>query len=140
MTEIQGAIASEQLKKLNTIIKDNSIKMNALKKIIEPYFETRLIPKGSKCINDTLIIFQKNKFKRLKIIEILKNAKFGTKNLPDAMEWHCSYFWSHALKKSQVQRSKKTFKILNTCIAIPIWKKKTINDYKKIAKQIIKYR
>ena len=26
---------------------------------------------------------------------------FGTKNLPDAIKWHCSYFWPHALKKKQ---------------------------------------
>ncbi len=140
MTEIQGAIASEQLKKLNTIIKDNSLKLNTLKKIVEPYFEIRHVPQGSKCINDTLIIFQKNKLKKLKIIEVLKKSKFGTKNLPDAMEWHCSFFWSHALKKNQVIRSKKTFRILNSCIAIPIWRNKTIDDYKKIGKQIVKYK
>jgi len=66
MTEIQGTIANEQLKKLSKIIKDNSSKFNVLKKIVSPHFKTRLIPKGSMCINDTLIIFQSNKVKKKK--------------------------------------------------------------------------
>ena len=140
MTEIQGAIANEQLKKINRIIKDNTLKFNALNKIISPHFNTRLIPKGSECINDTLIIFQNDTIKKEKIIKLLKEYKFGTKNLPDAMEWHCAYFWDHALNKSQIIKSKKTYKILNDCIAIPIWKKKTIKDYQKIANKIIKYK
>ena len=140
MTEIQGAIAGEQLKKLNKIIRDNSLKFDALKKIISPHFKTRVIPEGSECINDTLIIFQDNKIKKEKIIKILKKDQFGTKNLPDAMEWHCSFFWSHALNKKEIKKSKKTYKILNNCIAIPIWKKKTIESYQELANKIIKYK
>ena len=140
MTEIQGTIVNEQLKKLSKIIKDNSSKFNVLKNIVSPHFKTRLIPKGSMCINDTLIIFQSNKVKKKEIIKILKKYKFGTKNLPDAMEWHCSFFWEHALKKSQIIRSKKTLKILQDCIAIPIWKRKTIKDYQKLGNKIIEYK
>ena len=140
ITEIQGAIANVQLKKLSKIIKDNSSKFNALKNIVSPYFKTRLIPKDSMCINDTLIVFQSNKIKKKKIIKILKEYKFGTKNLPDAMEWHCSFFWDHALKKSQITRSKKTLKILKDCIAIPIWKRKTVKDYQKLGNKIIEYK
>ena len=38
--------------------------------------------------------------------------KFGTKNLPDAMEWHCSYFWDHALSKNKLEDQKKVLKYL----------------------------
>ena len=63
---------------------------------------------------------------------------FGTKNLPDAIKWHCSYFWPHALKKKQQKRSLKTYKILSERIAIPIWQKKTIGDYDELSKKIAK--
>ena len=66
--------------------------------------------------------------------------KFGTKNLPDAMEWHCSYFWDHALPKKQVKRSKKSYEILSNCVAIPILKNKSIKQYKELSLKLIKYR
>ena len=53
MTEIQGAIGSIQLKKLNMIINDNKFKYKALEKIIRPYFELRKINPGSDIIYDT---------------------------------------------------------------------------------------
>ena len=67
-----------------------------------------------------------------------KKLGFGTKNLPDAIKWHCSYFWPHALKKKQQKRSLKTYKILSERIAIPIWQKKTIGNYDELSKKIAK--
>jgi 8-amino-3,8-dideoxy-alpha-D-manno-octulosonate transaminase len=64
---------------------------------------------------------------------------FGTKNLPDAMEWHCSYFWSHALKINQVKRSKKSYNLLRNSIAIPILKKKSVSQYVQLGKKLLQY-
>ena len=47
------------------------------------------------------------------IINILKKYKFGTKNLPDAMEWHCAYYWNRALPKQQIKNVIKTKNILS---------------------------
>ena len=139
LTELQGAIGIIQLKKLKKIISSNKRKYQTLEKIIKPYFKLRRIHEKGKTIFDTLIIFQKNKRKNLSIIKILNSKGFGTKNLPDAMEWHCSYFWNHALEKKQIQRSKKTFNLLKQCIAIPILKSKSLKDYKVLGRAIIKY-
>ena len=76
------------------------------------------------------------KEKEKEIIKILIDNKFGTKNLPDAMEWHCSYFWNHALSKDQVEKSKETFKLLNKTVAIPIWLKRSVNEYSELANLI----
>jgi 8-amino-3,8-dideoxy-alpha-D-manno-octulosonate transaminase len=138
MTEIQGAIGSVQLKKLNNIIKDNKLKYQNLEKMIKPYFELRKINSGSEIIYDTLILIENNSLKRKKIIKILNSLGFGTKNLPDAMEWHCSFYWDHALSKKEITKSKPSYDILSSCVAIPIVKKKNINEYKFLANKLIK--
>ena len=136
MTEIQGAIGSIQLKKLNMIINDNKFKYKVLEKIIRPYFELRKINPGSDIIYDTLILYEKDSEKREKIIKILNSLGFGTKNLPDAMEWHCTFYWDHALDKKEIIKSKKSYNILSKCIAIPILKK--IYYIQNVGKKLIR--
>ena len=134
MTEIQGALGEVQLKKLNQIIKNNKSRYNALTKFIKDKFSLRIIPKGSEIIYDTLIFFEEDNNLRNKIVRYLKKEGFGTKNLPDAIEWHCTSFWDHALTSDQIHRTQKTKIILSKAIAIPIWLKKPVNDYLKLGK------
>ena len=136
MTELQGAIGKVQLNKLNFIIKENKKRYNALLKGLNNKFLLRKIPKGSNIIYDTLILIVKNKNLRNKIVNHLKSKGFGTKNLPDAIEWHCSAYWNHILSKKQVSRSKKTKEKLKTAIAIPVWLKKSLNDYLQLGKSL----
>ena len=100
-------------------------------------FEFRSIPKNSIPTWDTVIINVDSLESREKIIKILNNDGFGTKNLPDAMEWHCSYYWDHALDSIQISKSLLTKKILDRCIAIPIWLNKSENDYENLAKKLL---
>ena len=136
MTEMQGIIGKVQLQKLDFIIKNNKLRYNHLNKIIKKKFEIRQIPKKSTPIFDTFIFFENNPLKRKKILEKIKKNHFGTKNLPDAIKWHCSAYWMHALTKKQIRNSIKTKKLLNTAIAIPINLKRTIKDYIKLAQSI----
>ena len=62
-----------------------------------------------------------------KISEIIKKNNVGTKNLPDAIKWHCTFFWDHALSKKTCNYSKYTKELLNTAIAIPILVKNVIS-------------
>ena len=71
-----------------------------------------------------------------KIIKILSNLKIGTKNLPDAIEWHCSFYWNHMLKKDQLNRCKKSRDLLKKAIAIPIYLNRNLKDYNKLVKSI----
>tara|TARA_Y100001958_G_C21202905_1_gene529304 strand:+ start:38 stop:1168 length:1131 start_codon:yes stop_codon:yes gene_type:complete len=137
MTELQGTIGIVQLKKLKKMITENKKKYKILEKILSKKFKLRKLEKNSSGIFDTFILFQENKKKREKIIKMLTKLGFGTKNLPDAMEWHCSFFWSHALTKHQVKRSKKSFNILEKSIAIPILKNKKKNQYIKLGENLI---
>ena len=134
MTELQGAIGKIQLNKLDFIIKNNKLRYEALLNSMGKKFNLRKIPKNSETIFDTLIFFEENENLRNKIVQHLKKQGFGTKNLPDAIEWHCASFWDHALTKEQINKTKKTQDILNKAIAIPIWLKKSVKDYSILGK------
>jgi 8-amino-3,8-dideoxy-alpha-D-manno-octulosonate transaminase len=136
MTELQGVIGKVQLKKLNYIIKKNKLRYNCLNKILRRYFEIRENPKGATPNYDTFIFYVKKNEKR-KILKKIKVSNFGTKNLPDAIKWHCSAYWNHALSKTQVNKSLKTKKLLLSAVAIPINLTRKLKDYKKLAENIL---
>ena len=133
MTEIQGAIGKVQLSKLNKMILDNKERYNILQRHLSKSFDLRDVPIESQPSYDTFIFFENDKYKRDKILKILNENKFGSKNLPDAMEWHCSFFWTHALDQKQIKQSVKIKDLLERAIAIPIWLKKDLQEYKKLA-------
>lgn len=138
MTEMQAIVGKAQLKKLNKIITENKKRYKVLENKIKNCIELRKEPEKGQQIYDTLIIFIKNKKKRNQIVDLLKLTSFGTKNLPDAIKWHCASFWKHALPLNQINRIKKTKTILENSIAIPIWLRKKISDYEKLAENIYK--
>ena len=138
MTELQAAIGKVQLKKLNYIIKENKKRYNILDKNLDKNIEKRFITKNSQDICDTFIIKIHNKKLRENIITLLKDFKFGTKNLPDALDWHCTYFWDHALTKKEISKSKKTKDLLEQMIAIPILLRKKPSQYKELVLKLNK--
>jgi 8-amino-3,8-dideoxy-alpha-D-manno-octulosonate transaminase len=138
MTEMQGAIGKVQLSKLDKIILNNKKRYRALLNFMENKFKIRKTPNNSESIYDTLILFEEDRNLREKIVQLLIREGFGTKNLPDAIEWHCSSFWDHALTKDQISRSKLTRDLLQKSIAIPIWLKKTVKEYSTLGKKIKK--
>ena len=139
MTELQAAIGKVQIKKLDYIIKENKKRYeNIFNKIKGSSLEFRQIPNNTDQIFDTLIFKCSNKSKRKKIIKLLNKKGFGTKNLPDAIKWHCAYYWDHALTSKQIKKLKKTKNLLETSIAIPIWLRKSVSSYKSLGKEILK--
>ncbi len=138
MTEMQAIIGKVQLKKLEYILKENKKRYLGIESILKSKYLLRQIPAKSKIIYDTFIFTVKDKIKRKKIIKTLNKEGFGTKNLPDAIKWHCAYYWDHALPLKQTKRIIKSKKILSNSIAIPILLKKSPHQYKKLAKKIFK--
>ena len=139
MTELQAAIGKVQIKKLDYIIKENKKRYeNIFNKIKDSSLEFRQIPNNTDQIFDTLIFKCSNKSKRKKIIKLLNKKGFGTKNLPDAIKWHCAYYWDHALERKDIKNLKKTKNLLENSIAIPIWLKKKVLDYRLIGAEIKK--
>ena len=137
MTEMQAVIGKVQLKKFNFIIKENKKRHNVLENNLKKLSTIRKAPKGGVSIFDTFIFEPKKN--RNQIIKYLSKKGFGTKNLPDAIKWHCSYYWKHALSRKNLKNSLKTMEKLKKQIAIPIFIKKTVSDYELLAKGIRVY-
>ena len=138
MTELQAAVAKVQLSKLNFMILENKKRYFVLESIISGFTKIRSELELHQGSYDTFIFTVKDtKLKKI-IIDILNEFKFGTKNLPDAMEWHCSYFWEHALSQEDILHSKYIYNVLDNQIAIPILLKRNINEYRELAEIIIK--
>ena len=138
MTELQGAIGKVQLSKLNYIVKNNKERYISLLKGIGNKFKLRTIPSKSQIIYDTFILFVENNHLRNKIVKYLQQNGFGTKNLPDAIAWHCAAYWDHVLEKKQTNIAMITKKKLGKAIAIPIWINKSPKDYLTLGKNLKK--
>jgi len=134
MTEIQATVGKVQMGRLNYILNENKMRYQAIIENIPSTVKTRKIPNGSSPIYDTFIFFTDSKKDKEKYITILNDKGFGTKNLPDAMEWHCTAFWGHALDKKQIEYSQKTKTMLEKAIAVPIWLRKEPREYVELVK------
>ena len=136
MTEMQAAVGKVQLNKLNFILEENKKRYVALEEKIPSTIKVRKIPDKSEPKYDTFIFFVDNHEEKEKYIKILSDEGFGTKNLPDAMEWHCTAFWDHALNQNQISHSQNTRELLERAIAIPIWLRKNSDDYAMLGNKL----
>lgn len=136
MTEMQAAVAKVQLRKLPWMLTENKKRYDALHGRIKNNFSIRPLPKGSTSTWDTLMLINLTSSQKGKIIAVLKEEGIGTKNIPDAMEWHCAAYWDHALDKRTVRHCRKTLEILERCVAIPIWIRRPVGDYRKLGKSL----
>ena len=149
MTEIQAVIAKVQLGKLDYIVKKNrenySIIESALLEIKRLKF--RKVPSQCKPLCDTLIIQFDSKDMANEFVVGMQNEGLGTKNVPDAIEWHFAKYWDHMLDSIEMNKAelKKSLsassEIIERCVALPIMlktSKKEIKEYIKILHKIIK--
>ena len=135
MTELQGAVGLAQLKKVNLILLENKKRYEKLKGLSKKY-QLRQLNEYTTPNYDTFIFYVKSINKRKKIINIL-NKTIGTKNLPDALNWHDASRWSHIFKKKEIKKLKKLTPRLKESIAIPILLEKKTSYYESICKKIL---
>ena len=136
MTEIQAAVGHAQLEKLPQMLEDNKARVDALinYESITPYLREKRKYLKSNC--DTLMLVRLSKKEVDNILYILNKEGIGTKNIPDAMRWHCSYYWEHCLSQEQINNSMKTKALLDRSIAIPISLNKTVDFYAQLGLKI----
>ena len=134
MSEMQAVVGKVQLSKLDKIIRDSKARY----KCLEPIFKSKCRPivKNTFPNYDTFIFHEVNANIRKKVIEILNKEKFGTKNLPDAIDWHSAHRWDHLLSKDTINKIRKSDMLLTESIAIPIFLTKSLNEYKNIATKL----
>ena len=137
MTEISGAFGKVQLGKFPGILKESKKRYLALERYISHnQIKLRHVNLGNEPNYDTFVISIENKKLRNRVISLLNQTGFGTKNLPDAFNWHCAYFWKHINKKIRNKEVTNCYKRLLRCVAIPILVSRPIIDYKNIASYI----
>ena len=138
MTEVQGAIGLAQIKKLDYILEKQRENKNKIKQGIKNVknIEFREVFDEKGDAGDTLIFFVNNRDKAKKIVELLKKQGLGTKNLPDAINWHFSGTWSHIFE--DVSLWPKSEDLLRRAIAIPIMVEMSDEQINKIINTIKK--
>lgn len=135
MTELQAAVAKVQLLKLRDMLVENQKRAEILLGINNEKIKFRKVPAKCTPTHDTIMITASEDVLE-KIVTILSELKMGTKNVPDAMEWHCAYYWDHILDDSEISKIEKTKELLMKYVAIPIFLKKDLSEYLELAKRI----
>ncbi|MBD3249374.1 aminotransferase class V-fold PLP-dependent enzyme [Candidatus Woesearchaeota archaeon] len=129
VTELQGAVGLAQLKKLDYVLEKQRTNKQKLKDMIKDIdnIELRENPDEEGDAGDTLIFFVESKEKAKSFAESLKENGFGTKNLPDAIDWHYAGTWTHIFNvypeyegKNLEEIWKQSTDLLRRAIAIPI--------------------
>jgi 8-amino-3,8-dideoxy-alpha-D-manno-octulosonate transaminase len=129
MMELQGAIGLVQLRKMDSIIQSQRRNKKAVKDGISdiPEIEFRNVPNPEGDTGDSVIFFLKDKQRTEQFMKAWTAKGFGTKNLPDAINWHFAGTWDHILGRYPRYRGRdlepvfrQSSDILRRAIAIPI--------------------
>lgn len=130
MMELQGAVGLAQLKKLDYILQKQREHKKQIKAGIKDIknIEFRSIPDLKGDASDTLIFFVETEEKAERFAQLLTERGIGTKNLPDAIDWHFAGRWNHIFHdfleykdKNLEEVWKNSTELLKHAIAIPIF-------------------
>ncbi|MGA1870268.1 MAG: DegT/DnrJ/EryC1/StrS family aminotransferase [bacterium] len=128
-TELHGAIGLAQLKKLDFILNKQKANKMYIKKGISDIkgIEFREIPNPDGDASDCLIFFLDSKDRATAFAKKLSSQGIGTKNLPDAINWHYAGTWSHIFNNYPDLKGKNLDEVwsqssgyLRRAIALPI--------------------
>lgn len=136
MTEISGALGVVQVARLDDIIQRNRARYMLLNDALHDVCELRRIPDAAVPSFDTFIMRVPDTNTRKQILDILSELGIGTKNLPDAMRWHCAYFWGHLFQQDKSLAVKEAHAKLQESVAIPIWLARSVDDYQTLASKL----
>mgnify|MGYP006079545099 CR=1 FL=1 len=147
MSEIQAAVGQAQLKKIDHIVGNNRRNKLILKNLISkaniPSLQFRRITDNQE-LADTLIFNFDDIEKTKEVVMKMTEHGIGTKNLPDAMDWHFAGKWNHMFNEVDGYRTtwpvewKRTADLLERSISIPILCKSTEAEMQDIAKNLIR--
>lgn len=136
MSELNAVVGKVQLSKLQQICDETKARYialeNGLKDALNGVAYPREIPAGSEPTYDTFIFGTQNDGLRKEVIAHLTETSFGTKNLPDAMEWHCSVYWEHFDFDVKTQAALKTQALLLEQVAIPVMLSVEVSAYEAL--------
>lgn len=138
MSEMQGAVGIAQLEKLDFIVSKNRENKHFLKNNMQKdKINFRRITDVEGDLADTLIFNFENASFANKFLEAYNAAGYGTKNIPDAIDWHFSGTWNHMFGNVPAYRDtwrtqwKRSAELLERSIAIPIYVNTTAEESEK---------
>lgn len=122
-TELLGAVGSAQLKKLDLILKKQRENKGKIKQGVKDVkgLEFRCLPDVDGDAGDTLIFFVGSREKASKFAKALIAKGLGTKNLPDAINWHFAGTWTQIFGNKDLEKVwAQSTGYLRRAIALPI--------------------
>lgn len=128
MTELQAAVGLAQLKKLDYIVERNRANYSFYQKALSGIggLTVRKIPDKCKPLCDCFIFSLPTEEKATEFVSKLWQKGLGTKNVPDAIEWHFAGYWDHmapafGVSKDELWKlTEPSIKLLNRSVALPI--------------------
>ncbi len=138
MTEMQGAVGTAQLKKLDYIVQKNRELKSLLKSNINSDKITfRRLTDQAGDLADTLIFNFENGLLTKRFLEKYTQSGYFTKNVPDAIDWHFSGTWNQMFQDVPAYRDTwstewaKSAELLERSVSIPIFVKTSKEDIEK---------
>jgi 8-amino-3,8-dideoxy-alpha-D-manno-octulosonate transaminase len=98
MSEPEAAIGLAQLPKLDLILarqRENKARLKELLAPLDLVFRRIDDPEGD--VGDTLVFFLESERRATEVAARLGERGVGTKNLPDALDWHFAGTWGHMI-------------------------------------------
>lgn len=129
MSELQAAVGIAQLRKLPDMLSANEERASAFAQGLAGSQRVRLHSTSAQPTHDTVVLTEVPPHLQGPIIETLRMASLGTKNVPDALRWHFAGFWDKLLDQSVRDDLARTSEYLNSSIAIPILLSRPVEQY-----------
>ena len=129
MMEIQGAIGLAQLKKLDYAINKQRDNKKNIKEGIRAIgkFKFRTFADESGETGDTMVLIFETIGMAKEFVKGIREKGLGTKNLPDAFNWHFAGTWNHIFSEIEYYKNKpcktlwkKSEDVLRRTVALPI--------------------
>ena len=138
ITEMQAAVASAQLVKLDHIVEVSRRNKAILKDYVarDSRVSFRRLTDEAGDLGDTLIFRFDDVTLTRRFVEKLGEVGLFTKNLPDAIDWHFSGTWNHmfndvpAYKDSWKTAWSRSAELLDRSVSLPIFVGKSESDMK----------
>lgn len=136
MTEIGAAVGRVQLKKLDVIVSESEKRHCAFESGFGLRDLMRPVATGTTPLFDTIMFRTQSAAQREQIIAHLTTVGIGTKNVPDAVEWHFAGYWNHVFSQDTIANLEPTAKRLNEYIAIPVIFGRDVAFYQKLGEDV----
>ena len=148
MGEIQGAIGLAQLAKLDFIVESNRRHYAVLEAGLRDGLgdveglSFRRVPAACTPLCDTLIFQLPTVELAESFVQLMTDRGLGTKNLPDAMDWHFGGSWHHIFSNYGItedelwQTMLPSYERLSRCIAVPVMVNYTPQQVQEIVESL----